>query len=184
MIKNRADLALHFAQLGMTRGAEIGVLTGEYAKVLCNSIPHLKYYGIDPWYKGRENNRLHKGHMEQAQKKLAAFDATLINKYSLEALTDFEDSSLDFVYIDGNHHFDFVVNDIIEWTKKVKKGGIVAGHDYGEGITCGVIPAVNGFVRSHFLNLNLTTDPSEALSWWFVKRWNTNQTVSFSFVRK
>jgi hypothetical protein len=49
----------------------------------------------------------------------------------MEAVKDFEDESLDFVYIDGHHGFKWVTEDIFEWSKKVRKGGIVSGHDYG-----------------------------------------------------
>jgi hypothetical protein len=48
----------------------------------------------------------------------------------MDAVKDFGDDSLDAVYIDGNHTLPFVINDIIEWSKKVKIGGIVSGHDY------------------------------------------------------
>ena len=48
----------------------------------------------------------------------------------MDAVKDFADGSLDFVYIDGHHGFKYVAEDIWEWHKKVKKGGIVAGHDY------------------------------------------------------
>lgn len=48
----------------------------------------------------------------------------------MEALKQFKDNSLDFVYIDGNHDYQFVLDDITGWTKKVKMGGAVAGHDY------------------------------------------------------
>ena len=48
----------------------------------------------------------------------------------MEAAEDFKDESLDFVYIDANHEFRYIAEDLAEWTKKVRKGGIVAGHDY------------------------------------------------------
>lgn len=48
----------------------------------------------------------------------------------MEALEDFADESLDFVYIDANHEFRYIAEDLFEWTKKVRKGGIVSGHDY------------------------------------------------------
>ena len=40
------------------------------------------------------------------------------------------DNTLDFVYIDGSHDFLNVAQDLHYWTKKVRPGGIVAGHDY------------------------------------------------------
>jgi len=48
----------------------------------------------------------------------------------MDAVKDFEDDSIDFVYIDGNHSFKYVAEDICEWVKKVKVGGFVCGHDY------------------------------------------------------
>ena len=48
----------------------------------------------------------------------------------MEAVEDFKNESLDFVYIDANHEFRYIAEDLAEWTKKVKKGGIVSGHDY------------------------------------------------------
>ena len=171
-INNRLDLARYFNKLGFKVGAEIGVKKGDYALVLCKEIPGLKYYGIDSW--GGDNPK-HKnyGKHEYAKKVLSPYDATLIKKLSMDALGDFENGSLDFVYIDANHRFDYVVSDIIGWTKKVKKGGIISGHDYKVAKTCGVIPAVDGYVTGHRLGLKLTTDESEGLSWWFTKRWNT-----------
>ena len=41
----------------------------------------------------------------------------------------FEDKSLDFVYIDANHSYSYVKEDILAWLPKVKKGGIIGGHD-------------------------------------------------------
>lgn len=171
-IKTRNDLAGLFAEREYKIGAEIGVFRGEFAEVLCQSIPNLKYYGIDPWYTGDMKNHIHIGQYEQVIKKLAPYNATIIKKFSMDAVADFDNGSLDFVYIDANHLFDFVVNDVIEWAKKVRKGGIVAGHDYELVKGCGVVPAVDGYVWSHSHHLNLTTDTEETISWWFDKKWN------------
>ena len=48
----------------------------------------------------------------------------------MDAVKDFPDRSLDFVYIDANHDVRHVIEDIEEWSKKIKKGGIISGHDY------------------------------------------------------
>lgn len=67
----------------------------------------------------------------------------------MDVVKQFKDESLDFVYIDGNHSFQHVVNDLCEWEKKVKVGGIVAGHDYIKRIHNGYLMhvpmAVHGF---------------------------------------
>ena len=66
----------------------------------------------------------------ESKTRMAPYNCTIIRKFSMDAVKDFPDLSLDFVYIDGNHDFQNVTNDIVEWGKKVRIGGIVSGHDY------------------------------------------------------
>lgn len=53
-----------------------------------------------------------------------------IKNLSVHACNDFESKSLDFVYIDGNHTYDFVMQDIKIWKPKIKENGFLLGHDY------------------------------------------------------
>ena len=62
---------------------------------------------------------------------------------SVEASKLYGDESLFFVYIDGNHTYDFVKEDIIHWLPKVKKGGYIGGHDIDNPEWPGVRQAVN-----------------------------------------
>ena len=55
---------------------------------------------------------------------------------SMEAVKKFENESIDFVFIDGSHEYEDIKNDIISWMPKVKKGGVLAGHDYYLSTTC------------------------------------------------
>lgn len=51
---------------------------------------------------------------------------------------------LDLVYIDGDHSYDGVKNDIVSWLPKVRIGGILCGHDYDPtGDDEGLIRAVH-----------------------------------------
>ena len=52
---------------------------------------------------------------------------------SIEASALFENNSLDFVFIDASHEYEDVKNDIISWLPKIKRGGVLAGHDYWSG---------------------------------------------------
>lgn len=52
-----------------------------------------------------------------------------VKKTSEEAAKDFEDGSLDAVYIDAEHDEESVKKDIQTWLPKVKKGGYLSGHD-------------------------------------------------------
>jgi predicted O-methyltransferase YrrM len=60
---------------------------------------------------------------------------------SCEAAKQFDDESLDVVYIDMTHTYEAVKKDIQCWLPKVKTGGYIAGHDYGN--FPGVFKAVN-----------------------------------------
>src|SRR5262249_3794937 len=42
----------------------------------------------------------------------------------------FEDGSVDFVFVDGDHGYEAVKRDLAAWFPKVKAGGVLAGHDY------------------------------------------------------
>lgn len=54
-------------------------------------------------------------------------------KSSVEASKDFKDGSLDFVYIDADHSYEAVKQDIDVWLPKVKVGGVLGGHDFYPG---------------------------------------------------
>lgn len=131
---SRDDLPEFFAQLGFKAGAEIGVYKGEFSEKFCKV--GLALFAVDPWriYKDYGNPRGQErldDQYEHTKRVLAPYPkCKIIRKTSMEAIEEFEDGSLDFVYIDGNHEFRYIAEDIAEWTKKVRKGGIVSGHDY------------------------------------------------------
>ena len=148
----RDDLPEFFKEMGYKVGVEVGVWMGKFGKILCNG---LKLYGIDPYkyeptlraYRSQENLDYA---FEEAKKNLKDCDYTIIRKTSMEAVKDFEDESLDFVYIDGNHIYKYALEDIVEWTKKVRVGGVISGHDYIHFMTpdyCDVKHAVNNYTK-------------------------------------
>lgn len=172
MIATRVDLAKHFGELGFKTGAEIGVCKGKFSRVFCWNVPDLCLHCIDTWESdpldpGSEG-ALNEANYEHAKKILQPFNVKFIRKTSMMALNNFEDASLDFVYIDANHSFDYVMQDIIEWSKKVRVGGIVSGHDYFRLRFAGVILAVNTYAKAHGLTVNLTTD-DHTPSWYWIK---------------
>jgi hypothetical protein len=132
----RDDLAVIFAELGFTEGAEIGVKEGDYSAVLLKANPRLHLRSIDPWsvrddYRDGRGQAVFDGYYEKAKRVLGAFPGSeIIRDFSLAVAARMPDRSLDFVYLDGHHSFQAVTNDIVEWSKKVKVGGIIAGHDY------------------------------------------------------
>lgn len=133
---NRNDLPGFFREMGFKVGVEIGVDKGSFSRVICTK-KELTLYGVDPWldydgYIDTINKDRAEYNYKTAQRRLAPYkNFIIVRKTSMEAVNDFVNESLDFVYIDGNHGFKFVTEDIYEWSKKVKKGGVISGHDFG-----------------------------------------------------
>jgi hypothetical protein len=133
---SRDDLPDFFVEMGFNIGVEVGTREGEFAEKLC--VPGLKLFAVDPYdayddynqtkdknWQGTQNRIF-----DEAQKRLDPYDCTFIRRKSMDSLCLFKDEMLDFVYIDGNHTANYVLNDIVEWSKKVRKGGVISGHDY------------------------------------------------------
>lgn len=135
----RDNLPSLINELEVKVGAEIGVETGIFSEKLLKENPNLKLYSIDPWkaYKDYSDHLVQEeidGFYNEAVARLAPYEnSEIIRKFSLDAARDFADNSLDFVYIDSNHNFQSITNDICEWLKKVKPGGIIGGHDFMGG---------------------------------------------------
>lgn len=181
-LESRDDLAKYFAEQNFNLGAEIGVASGNYSVTLLRANPNLKLYCIDLWGPGSSRNEArYTREYAQAKAALEPLNAVMIRKPSVEAAKDFEHDTLDFVYIDAAHTFDNVMRDIIEWAGKVRRGGIIAGHDYGNSKHNGVKDAVLMYAKWHNKKVNVLPvpdhvwtprDPSDeiaGLSWWIRK---------------
>lgn len=147
-----------FVRMGFKVGAEIGVYKGAFTEKFCQA--GLKMYAIDPWISYEGAGRTQKRQERQdflyshTQRTLAPYkDCTIIRATSMEALKWFEDGSLGFVYLDGDHSFKYIAEDLVEWTKKVKSGGVISGHDYfyrgrdSTNLICQVSPVVDAYVK-------------------------------------
>ena len=90
---------------------------------------------------------------------------------SKEAAKKFESKSLDLVFIDANHTYEAVKEDIKLWLPKVRHGGVICGHDYHR---TGNIPhnGVKRAVDEVFKDVNLSSDEcfqSDRCVWWEYK---------------
>lgn len=155
----RKEFIQMLAERGAKYGAEIGTDHGQYAQQLCKGIPGLKLYCIDPWTPYTEGDEVHdEANVEeiyqQAKSRLAPYNCQIIRDTSMNAVKNCADNSFDFVFVDGNHEYKYVKEDITEWYKKVKPGGIIAGHDYKEDPTrsYGVIQAVKEFTQENHIS--------------------------------
>ena len=194
---SRNELPEFFKEMGYRVGAEIGVYKGQFTERFCRE--ELKIHAIDNWaiykttgipIKGQQSQERQDVLYEMTKKRLAPYDCNVIRKDSMDAAQDFPNESLDFVYIDGDHSFPGIANDIYEWFFRVRSGGIISGDDYmytgnhrytNKFFTthCGVPSVVNAFVELHRIgnfytfgrSLPLEEEENRDLwlSWMFIK---------------
>ena len=98
-----------------------------------------KLYAIDIWGLNEQysecdwifNGRPNFNDIEQQFRNMAKNynNVEIIKNYSKYACHGFQNESLDVVYIDGEHTYTCVSDDIKCWLPKIKKGGYMCGHD-------------------------------------------------------
>jgi hypothetical protein len=123
---------------------EIGVNKGETSQLFRHLFPEATLYLIDPWkltsdygFSGTPISRKLK-HYENAYQRVASLfqddpKVTLLRTSSSKGIQQVPDE-LDLVFIDGNHEYMQVRQDILSWLPKVRRGGLLAGHDYDQNI--------------------------------------------------
>ncbi len=128
-----------FVEVGSWAGrSSHAVLSGNKGKVWC----------VDTWKGSKETYDLtnpmakERDMLEVFKKNVGHFpNLNIIQKPSIEAAKDFEDQSVDVVFIDAGHTYEEVLEDIDAWLPKVKPGGILCGHDYLPDTWMGVVKA-------------------------------------------
>lgn len=145
-------------------GVEIGVEYGLNARTMLKYLSIEKLYLIDPYY-GDQDNISGDQRYKKARKYLAKYDdkTKFIRKTSEQASSEIP-NELDFVYIDGAHSYDDVKKDIELFYKKLKKGGIIGGHDFWAN-EIGVCKAVLEFSENNNLKLY-----GKITDWWIIKK--------------
>lgn len=133
-------------------GIQIGSYAGESTVMFIESNSFRRLYTVDPWEENYDPNDISGDSDILLAEKV--FDAKFkynpiiekIKAKSTDVADRFEDESIDFIYIDGNHQYEMVKQDLENYVPKIKKGGIIAGHDYGgHKHTEGTKQAINEF---------------------------------------
>jgi len=149
-------------------GVEVGVWKGDLSAMILRKVRPTTLMLVDPWiFDPRFSESLFGGgKATQSQADMDAIFQKVRGRFSVEvargvvsirrntsveAAAATADESVDWVYIDGNHTYEFVLEDLRSWYPKVRPGGLVAGDDYdrpgawwGDGVT----KAVNEFVKT------------------------------------
>jgi hypothetical protein len=148
-------------------GAEIGVYKGDNAEFILSILQPKMLYLVDPWnnFLDQDSNEIigEVQYLETQQRLNKYGNKILIKKTSLEASKMFKDEEFDFVYIDADHSHDGISQDLRLWYPKVRKGGILSGHDYHQNMI-GVVMAVNEFCDEYKLKI------MHSITDWWVKK--------------
>jgi predicted O-methyltransferase YrrM len=152
--------------------AEIGVFFGTNARRMFKKLNVEKMFLIDPYKKYQDYEK---------EKNVVMFlpssfkpALTVLKRYTHRIVTlqmtsedaiDFIPNTLDMVYIDGNHAYEYVKRDIELYYQKIKSGGLIGGHDI-EGNSNGkhVRRAVFEFAEKNKLSVHIKTP-----DWWIIK---------------
>lgn len=116
-------------------GCEIGSFRGASTEVFATYAKRI--FAIDPWELGSDAGytEINRKMLVEAEKQfdelcLQYHNIVKMKTFSKDGALGFEDHSLDFVYIDGNHSTESVSEDIDLWLPKIKPGGLLTGHDF------------------------------------------------------
>lgn len=150
-----------FEPVAVIRGAEIGIAHGPTATALLVHFPNLHLIMVDKWKHGELHRDMDQCMLLAKQRTEFARERRLICcGDSVDVARLLPTEFLDFVFIDANHYYEYVVRDLTAWHSRVRRGGLLIGHDYNaphESVQgrWGVKRAVDEFVALYGYKLQL-----------------------------
>jgi predicted O-methyltransferase YrrM len=166
--RTRVDLVKFWNDIGLRRGVEVGTREGRFAIAICQNMPDVDLTCVDPWmaYYGTPQEKSDRIYAKAMANLEPYKNIKIMKMTSMEALSHFENGSIDFVFIDGDHLFDYACTDIIFWSRKVRSGGFVAVHDYHNSHWNGVVKAVDAYTFCHNINPWYVISEREPTAFW------------------
>jgi len=119
-------------------GCEIGVWRGQNARWMLAKFRDLILYCVDPWETGGSHQTLEattEGFYAAKQEfytttDFAAARRRVLEMPNIEAANRIKDGSLDFFFLDAEHLYECVKQELPVWVPKLRMGGLACGHDY------------------------------------------------------
>lgn len=165
-------------------GAEIGLWKADFAMKLLNASDTLTWYGVDPYRTfGRKarDQKTWDGIYQRVAGKMKPYSDrfTLVRETSVKG-ADMVPDGLDIVFIDGNHDYENVLEDITVWEKKLKPGGILSGHDYFVPKD-NIRKAVNKYTKAHRRKLQTDNSFDErcGVFWWTIPKYKKTKKTTY-----
>lgn len=158
---------------------EVGVGLGGHAETILQNTKIEHYYGIDPYIynvtdgfmsdvanysssSGQKNCDYLFEWIKNYRLAPYADRCHLLRETSVVASSHFEKESIDCIFIDGDHRYTAVLNDLASWYPKVKKGGMILGDDYWMS---SVSKAVDQFFKAHDKKITFITSEAGYKIW-------------------
>lgn len=147
---------------GSLRVIEIGCAAGHNASDILTKLDVLEFYAVDPYecasadYHDYPDSRLI-WMRKQAETRLQKYQTKVnwIKQLSTEAVDNFS-GEFDFVYVDGDHSYEAVLQDLRKYYGLVVQGGVIAGHDIDQPE---VLRAFFEFISENNINRFYIKDP-------------------------
>ena len=139
---------------------EIGVLNGDFSKMILDIINPANLILVDPYKVGKElygsgfttsysTDKEYENILVRFSDEISTGKVFVNKKYSYDAVECCPETFIDFIYHDGSHRYEDIKKDLIDWLPKMKEGSVICGHDYIGDKDFGVIKAVDEFRREH-----------------------------------
>jgi hypothetical protein len=147
--------------------AELGIFKGQFSKIILEKISPSELFLVDLFPKemcsgDKDGNNIISANLDQLYgtitEEFKKFkNVKVIKSTTTDFLQSLDDEYLDAVYIDADHSYEGVKLDLLLSYKKVKKNGLIMGHDYTNNMFPGVVQAVDEFCKTNNFKIHYLT---------------------------
>jgi len=146
---------------------EIGNFQGASTELFALTCKHV--YAVDPYTSGF-STAISESDLIMAEacfiERMKNYpNVTKLRKPSVEASKGFEDGSVDAVYIDGDHNYEAVIDDMNAWMPKLKPTGILSGHDINDDKVSSAVESIIGMRYKGFIDFSWAARMEKILEW-------------------